>query len=425
MTNNYLPSVCGVTRSVVSFTEALRGRGHQVLIVAPTPDPPIDDDPGVVRVPAIHHLLSNDIPVRLPIPGYLSPTLDEFQPEIVHVHHPFLLGSTGLRIAASRNLPVVFTYHTMYEHYTHYVAGDSAPLERFTIRLATDFANLCDHVIAPSQSVADVLRERGVTVPITVVPTGIDTEAFASGDGDRGRQRHGIPAEAFVVGHVGRLVIEKNLAFLAQAVSRFLEQEQGSHFFVVGNGPMRSEIQSICDAAGVGHRLHLSEGELEGQELADAYAAMDVMAFSSVSETQGMVLAEGMAAGLPVVALDAPGARDIVRDRSNGRLLAAQNEDDFASALRWVHSTGARDERVKRAVERTAAEFSMERTVADLEAIYQVASQARSRDTRDGGAMHTVLQRIAEEYQIWARIGHALYDAAFGVSEPTERKQAS
>jgi glycosyltransferase involved in cell wall biosynthesis len=273
--------------------------------------------------------------------------------------------------------------------------------------------------------VSDVLRERGVHVPITVIPTGIDTEAFASGDGARARQRHGIPADVFVVGHVGRLVVEKNLAFLARAVSRFLQHEPRAHFFVVGNGPMRDEIPAICAAAGVADRLHLSEGELEGQDLADAYAAMDVMAFSSVSETQGMVLAEGMAAGLPVVALDAPGARDIVRDRANGRLLAAQNEDDFAAALRWVQSTGVRDERLQRAVEQTAADFSMDRSVVDLETIYRAASRSPSRDARDGGTMQTVLQRMGEEYQIWARIGHALYDAAFGVSEPAQHKQAS
>jgi glycosyltransferase involved in cell wall biosynthesis len=175
----------------------------------------------------------------------------------------------------------------------------------------------------------------------------------------------------------------------------------------------------------VADRLHLSEGELVGQDLADAYAAMDVMAFSSVSETQGMVLAEGMAAGLPVVAIDAPGARDIVRDRANGRLLAAQNEDDFAAALAWVHRKGPRSERLQQAVEQTAEEFSMDRSVADLETIYRAASHAPSRHAREGGAMQTVLQRIGEEYQIWARIGHALYDAAFGVSEPPPHKQAS
>jgi 1,2-diacylglycerol 3-alpha-glucosyltransferase len=349
--------------------------------------------------------------------------LDTFQPDLIHVHHPFLLGSTGLRIAAGRNLPVVFTYHTMYEHYTHYVPGDSAPIERFTIRLATEFANLCDHVIAPSQSVEDVLRERGVHSPISVIPTGIDTEAFAAGDGRRAREQFGIPAEAFVVGHVGRLVVEKNLGFLTEAASQFLQQQPAAHLLVVGDGPMRSEIQATCTAAGVADRLHLSAGELEGQDLADAYAAMDVLAFSSLSETQGMVLAEGMAAGLPVVALDAPGARDIVRDRSNGRLLQAQSVEDFVAALLWVQNTGGRDQRLRRSIERTAREFSMDRTVEQLEGIYRAACRAPNRSVRPG-KLQTLAQRVGEEYQIWARIGHAFYDALFGRSERGESKRA-
>ncbi|MEX2176147.1 MAG: glycosyltransferase [Pirellulaceae bacterium] len=414
MTNTYLPQVCGVARSVVTFSTALRERGHRVLIVAPSNDGAPDDEPDVVRVPAIQHLMSNDIPLRLPIPGYLSNTLQEFQPQIVHVHHPFLLGNTGLRVAASWNLPVVFTYHTMYEHYTHYIPGDSCTLERFTIRLATEFANLCDHVIAPSESVASVLHERNVRAPVSVVPTGIDTAAFGSGSGPRSRLRHGIPGDAFVVGHVGRLVLEKNLEFLAQAVCRFLQQQRSARFFVVGDGPMRSEIQSLCERAGVGDRLHLSDGELEGQDLNDAYAAMNVMAFASQSDTQGMVLAEGMAAGLPVVAVDAPGARDIVRDRANGRLLAAEHVGDFAAALEWVRTTGARDERVRRTIQATAENFSMERSVERLEGIYRAVRRASTRHPPQSGKLQTALQRIGEEYQIWSRMGHALYDAAFG-----------
>jgi glycosyltransferase involved in cell wall biosynthesis len=292
--------------------------------------------------------------------------------------------------------------------------------------MATDFANLCDRVIAPSQSVADVLAERGVSVPISVVPTGIDSGAFAAGDRARGRRRHGIPAEPFVVGHVGRLEPEKNLAFLTRAVSRFLAQQPAAHLLVVGDGASRSEIQAICDEAGVGERLHLSEGKLSGQELFDAYRAMDVMAFSSKSETQGMVLAEGMTAGMPVVALDAPGARDIVRDGENGRLLARENEEEFAAALDWVYQTGRHDEQVRQGVARTAAEFSLDHTVEQLEGIYEEVRKNSIRNYQDGGVLQSVLQRIAEEYQIWARIGHAVYDAAFGEQEATSTsKKAS
>jgi 1,2-diacylglycerol 3-alpha-glucosyltransferase len=412
LTNSYLPNVCGVTRSVVSFTQALRGLGHDVLVVAPAVDPPIIDEPHVIRVPALNHVMANDIPLRLPIPGYLAPAVEQFRPDLVHVHHPFLLGSTGLRIAAGRHLPVVFTYHTNYEHYTHYLGGESAPLTRFTVRLATDFANQCDHVIAPSASMLRLLRERGVTVPISVIPTGIDTEAFAAGDAQRGKRRHRIPAEAFVVGHVGRLVVEKNLPFLARAVSCFLRREPGAHFLVVGDGPLRSEIHEICRQHDVADRLHLSDGELEGEQLADAYAAMDVLAFSSHSDTQGMVLAEAMAAGVPVVALDAPGARDIVRDRRNGRLLAA--EEDFAAALAWVKATLRCDQKLRRALAATAAAFSLDRSVEQLASVYRLVCRAKEQHPKPPGPLASLGQRMRQEFQLWSRLGRAAYEAAFG-----------
>jgi len=428
MTNTYLPNVCGVSRSVATCSESLRARGHRVLIVAPAPEPPVDDEPDVIRVPALHHVTANDIPLRLPIPGYLGPTLADFRPEIVHAHHPFLLGSTALRLAATWRLPVVLTYHTMYEHYTHNLPGDSASLERFTVRVATDFANRCDRVIAPSESVRKVLRSRGVWSPISIVPTGIDPRAFSGGDGGRSRARHGIPRGAFVVGHVGRLASEKNLHFLMRAVSRYLERRPAAHFFIVGDGPIREELRSICAAAGLADRVHFSEGALEGRDLADAYAAMDVLAFSSKSETQGMVLAEAMTAGLPVVALDASGVRDIVRDGVNGLLLAEENADQFAAALASVERAsvkraGGSESRFLPGVHQTAADYSLERTVAKLVRVYSAARRDAARNAAPPGMLPTMLQRVNEEYQLWSRIGRAMYDAALGDGQPSHESQ--
>lgn len=426
LTNTYLPNVCGVTRSVVTFSQALRTLGHRVLIVAPQSDEAPANEADVVRVPALQKVTSNDIALRLPIPGYLTSTLQDFQPDVVHVHHPFLLGTTGLRIAAMRNLPVVFTYHTMYEHYTHYIAAGSQPLERFTVRLATDFANQCDRIIAPSGSVADVLRERGVEVPITTLPTGIDTRFFASGNREAGRQRHAIPGGAYVVGHVGRLAPEKNLGFLTDAVTAFLKQRPHAHFLVVGDGPSRDEIQAMCQRAGVAERLHLSVGKLVGQDLADAYRSMDVMAFASHTETQGMVLAEAMAAGAPVVALDASGARDIVRDRENGRLLAREDVDEFAAALSWVASADeSRRRLMSAAVAATAHEFSMDQCVRRLSKVYREVQRSSDRVNRKPTVWSRLGSRIAEECNVWVRVGRACYDAVAGGAAGHSRHEAA
>lgn len=371
LTNTYLPHVGGVARSVAAFEAEYRRRGHQVLVVAPEFDSEGEDPPHVVRIPAIHNFNGSDFSFPVPFPTLLTNALDDFQPDIVHSHHPFLLGSAAIRIARSRKVPLVFTQHTMYEHYTHYVNGEQPWVARFITALSVGYANLCDATIAPSESVADVLRERGVTSPIHVIPTGIDTAAFARGDGRGFRDRHCIPHNGFVVGHVGRLAPEKNLPFLATAVSRFLARCPNAHFLVVGAGPSELAIRESCQSPRLAERLHMV-GKLCGQELIDAYHAMDLFAFASQSETQGLVLVEAMATGLPVVAIDASGVREVVEDFHNGRLLADEDCDAFADALQWVATRSESEYAdLHRAACETAEKFSMPRTGEQALSLYR------------------------------------------------------
>lgn len=409
MTNTYLPMVGGVSRSVAGFTAAFRAAGHQVLVVAPTfPDQPPGEE-GVVRLPAIQRFYGSEFSVGLPLPGTLLPTLERFRPDIIHAHHPFLLGDTALRSAAHFNVPAVFTHHTMYEQYTHYLPGDSLAMRQFAVALATEFANLCDHVIAPSVSVAAILRSRGVSVPITAIATGIDYDRFAAGQGGRGRAACGLPPEARVVGHVGRLAVEKNLAFLARAVASVLQSRHDAWFLVVGSGPAAAEIRLACAAAGVADRVRLT-GTLDSQELADAYAAMDVFAFASLSETQGLVIAEAMASGTPVVAIDAPGARDVVVEGVNGRLLVEPDEAAFGAAVGELLDLPARRrDDVGQEAQATAAALAMpvcaERVVRLYESLLGRGHRGLGGDPSLWAA---TLRRLDEEWNLLASKSAAL-----------------
>ncbi|MGZ8238852.1 MAG: glycosyltransferase, partial [Methylobacter sp.] len=376
LTNTFTPHVGGVARSVETFTDAYRQLGHRVLVVAPEfPNMP-QDEANVVRIPAVQNFNGSDFSVVLPVAGLLTEALNEFRPDIVHAHHPYLLGMTALRVARFHTLPLVFTHHTRYEEYTHYVPGNSFTLKRFVIELATRFANLCDQVFAPSESIAALLQERGVTTPIAVVPTGIDVVRFNQGDAQGFRAAMNIPHEAFVVGHLGRLAPEKNLAFLAKAVAAFLQTDSRAHFLVVGKGPSEEEIRTIFTRAGLASRLHFA-GILELPQLADAYRAMNVFAFASKSETQGLVLAEAMAAGVPVVALDAAGVQEVVRDGCNGRLLRDESRQAFVSALNWIACLPiARKQTLEHCAHETAQEFSVPHTAAKALACYE-ALQAK------------------------------------------------
>lgn len=381
LSNTYAPHVGGVARSIDAFSRQYRASGHKVLIVAPVFEDLVADEEDVIRIPAIQNFNGSDFSVVLPVSGLLSEALDSFRPDIVHAHHPFLLGMTALRIARYRQLPLVFTHHTLYERYTHYVPGDSPMLQRFAVQLATEYANLADRVFAPSESIASLLLQRGVRTPINVVPTGVELEKFGQGSGADFRRKKGIPANAFVVGHLGRLAPEKNLEFLAKSMVRFIANgfidaacsasPPEVHCLVGGAGPSEADIRATFEQAGFAGRLHLA-GTLRNEAIADAYHAMDVFAFASTSETQGMVLAEAMAASKPVVALDAPGVREVVRDEVNGRMVRTDDTKSFANALQWVaeQSAATKLSLAKAALE-TAEQFSMSNTAARALDFYQ------------------------------------------------------
>jgi len=413
MTNTYLPHVGGVARSVSTFTEAYRRLGHEVLVVAPRFPGKTSRraETGVERVAAVQNFNGSDFSVRLPLAAALSGRIDGFAADIVHSHHPFLLGDTALRVAQGRKVPVIFTHHTRYEDYVHYVPGNSPALKQAAIELSTTYANLCDGVIAPSDSIARLIKRRGVHVPVAVVPTGIDAAAFASGDGARARKRIGLPAGAFVAGHVGRLAPEKNLGYLGRALAELLRTEPSAWFLVIGSGPAEGELRDHCARAGVADRLKLA-GPLTGRRLHDAYRAMDVFVFSSQSETQGLVITEAMAAGRPVVALRGPGVSDVVRPDRTGFLLPAKSPPDaFAAKLREL----AGNRRLARAMGRAAVanDYSAERCAARALAFYEeIRRRTRPRRLLSRGNPWLALQeRIGIEWKILARNARAVTTA--------------
>ena len=200
------------------FANEYRQRGHRVIIVVPEyPDMKPEED--VIRIPAVENFNGTDFSLQLPLPGVLDEALGEFPPDIVHSQHPFLVGDTALRVASKYNVPLVFTHHTLYEENVHYMPGNEEALKRFMIELSTGYDNLADCVFAPSESIMEMIKERGVQTPVHVVPTGIYVKNFTRGAGKALRKKLHIPSDALVVGYIGRLAPEKNLGFLAKAVA--------------------------------------------------------------------------------------------------------------------------------------------------------------------------------------------------------------
>lgn len=421
MTNTYLPIVGGVERSIESLSAQFRKKGHSVLIVSPSFEDMPQDEQDVIRVPAIRKFNGSDFSIQLPIPIELSSALSDFAPDIVHSHHPFLMGDTAIRVASKFKIPLVFTHHTKYEDYTHYVPLNSTIVKRFVIKLSTGYANLAHQVIAPSRSIQDILVKRGVKTPIEVIPTGVDLARFAKNHRNRFRQNWKIAPRDFVVGHIGRLAPEKNVLFLAQAVAQLMKNHPRVRFLLAGKGTALEDICRIFQQAGLEDRLCVT-GTLTGEDLSDAYHAMDVFAFASKTETQGLVLTEAAAAGTPVVALSAEAVREVIRDGVNGKLVKKENINDFEAALEWVMERSAAEfKMLKQECLKTAQKYSLERLSVKMLELY---ARSIKRELVYFDADHSVWSNAAARLKTeWNLIKNITRSAGTALNKRKRRKR--
>lgn len=408
MTNTYSPHVGGVARSVGTFTQYYKQCGHRVIVVAPKFENAPELEQDVLRIPAIQNFNGSDFSVVLPVPGLLTSALEAFEPDIVHSSHPFFVGSMALRVARKFEVPLVYTHHTMFEDYTHYIPLEWERLKKFVINLSSGYANMCDFVFAPSTSVKKLLEQRGVSVPVEVVPTGIDCDNFRHGNAKGFRSRHAIDPDSFVIGHLGRLAEEKNLAFLARSVCGFMTEHRQCVFLVAGYGPAAAVIKDIAQEFSLLERCRFV-GKLKGTDIVDAYHAMDVFAFSSKTETQGIVLVEAMAAGRPVVALDGPAIGDIVTDGINGLLVADQSQRAFTAALEKIYRMDkAALAQMQQNALRTSARFSIAACGDKALSIYQQVIEAGiTGEQRDESLLHKTSEQIKAEWDILKNIASA------------------
>ena len=369
-TNNYLPFVGGVPIAIDNLARRLRELGHRVFIFAPEYEEDAGEDADVFRILSISHFNRTDFSLPLLITLEPQSHFAELRPDLVHVHHPFLLGATGLNLARSMNLPVVFTYHTQYEKYAHYMPFSEKMVGDVAMNVAWRFANCCDAVIAPSTDIRDTLLERGVRTEIRVIPTGVDLQKSKGASATLLRKTLGIPADAKVLLFVSRLAKEKNAAFLLDVFGRVAAARDDAHLVMVGSGDEEAALREAAAAGGNAARIHFT-GTLSGKELASAFRGADLFVFASTTETQGMVVLEAMAGGLPVVAVDAPGVRDVVSEEENGFLVPEGDADAFAARVRQVLDDPALYDSLKDAARATSRALSLAKTSKRVEDLYR------------------------------------------------------
>lgn len=329
-TECYRPIQNGIVASLDALASALRRSQRAYAIITPAMPNYREDDPRVIRVPSFP--LPTRTAYRLTVP-YFSHSLGDVS--IVHAHSPFVTGWLGARIARRARVPLVFTYHTQLEAYAHYVPFQRDATRRAATRLTRAYANAADAVIVPTRAMESHLRALGVTSRIEIVPSGIDCARFARGvRRDDLRARFGAAAHERLVIVVGRLGREKNVDLALEAFARL--RDTRARIAIVGEGTHRADLERACVRLGIASRVHFA-GEFAREDLPDVYASADAFVFTSRTETQGLVLVEALASGVPIVAVETPATVDVL---GGAGTLVTGGAADFAAALDVVLDAG-------------------------------------------------------------------------------------
>ena len=323
-----LPVINGVSISVDALVSELRNQGHSVHLFVPHVANHTDSDPNTHRLRSID-LFRTGYPVAIP-PFYRAlRVFRKYEFDVVHTHTPFLLGMVGLRWAESHGIPIVSTYHTLYDRYAHYFPYLPKRYVRFRIAKHTNFYyNHVDAVITPSDASKKWLMRHSVTSPITVIPTGILPPRPLSRA--EVRQDLGLPADAQVLLYVGRLAKEKNMEVLIRAAKLTLDANENARLLLVGDGPYREDCSRLARSLGIGDRVRFA-GFVPRHEVDRYYAAADLFVFASITETQGLVVQEAMTHGIPAIAVFGGGASSSIVQGENGFVVKNDPADLHAT----------------------------------------------------------------------------------------------
>ncbi len=333
-TNNYLPNPYGVSGSIESFRQELERLGHTVYVFAPNFKGYVDENKRVFRYPAIDLKFKNiRFPIAIPNSYQIGRLLEKLEIDIIHAQHPNLLGWEARHWAKRKKVPLVFTWHTLYDQYAHF-----APIiPRFwaawwAISNAKKYANKADQVIVPTVSVQKIIRTWGVSNEnLVVIPTGISEKQFENPRGLDIRQKYAVSEAEILLVVITRFTKEKNSQFLFEAVVKVLEKNKRVKFLAGGDGDLLEKLKDLAAKNNVSQQV-IFAGFVPNEIKKDYYAAGDIFVFASKSETQGMIISEAMYGGLPVVAVDGPGVRDMVTNQVTG-LLVRENQAEFVKAI--------------------------------------------------------------------------------------------
>ena len=371
----YFPRINGVSTSIRTFHKELTELGHDITLIAPEYNENNGAHDWIHRVPSRYIPLDpEDRMMQRRHISTLYDTLKREQYDILHIQTPFVAHYEGVKLSRMLDIPRVETYHTHFEEYLyHYMPFAPKSLMRFSARwFNRQQCNDVDAVIVPSQAMLNILEDYGIERPKEIIATGIDEEFFKKGDGSRFRAKYGIEQNRPVLVHVGRVAHEKNIDFLLQMLPLVRKTIPDILLVIAGEGPATGHLQNLVRTLDLENNVQFVGYLDRATTLLDCYCAGDIFVFASRTETQGLVLLEAMAQGVPVVSISALGTDDILGP-GQGALVAQEDREDFATKVIRLLQDPAQRSHLAREARVYAGTWSAKSFAVKTELFYQKA----------------------------------------------------
>lgn len=338
-TDTYFPQVSGVATSIRTLKNELEQQGHEVYIFTTT-DPDADEfEKDIVRMPSVPFVSFKDRRIVVRGIWFAYQVAKELELEIIHTHTEFGAGFLGKMVANRLRIPVVHTYHTMYEDYLHYIANGKVVRPTHVKHFIKMFVNHSTGVVCPSKRVVDTLKRYEVDIPMRIIPTGIDVKHFVRSDitkedTEKLRTTLGIQPDELMILSLSRISYEKNIHVIVQQFPEVLMSYPNARLVIVGKGPYREDLEAMARELEIEDYVQFT-GEVPHEEVAYYYHAADYFVSASTSETQGLTYAEAIASGTQCVVEGNDYLMQLLNDESLG-ITFERNEDFSESFVRYV-----------------------------------------------------------------------------------------
>ncbi len=330
-TNNYLPRPSGVAHAIENLRIELENLGHDVFIFAPRYSKTDKENNRLFRYKSfrIHKKLGPLRSIPFPHSAKLKKQIKELNLDIIHSHHPYLLGKTAQKYARELNIPLIFSLHTPYYQYLGHLIGNfGEAIDGLLLEIVSKYANKCDAIIVPTNAVKESLNKGNIIPPIYALPSGINLDMFSTIAKKNANKKLNIDESKIVLLTIGRLSYEKNIDFLIEAfyeTNKILGKRTNCYknikFIIIGSGSQKIKLQSISKSLGLENIVTFA-GKIPYNKLPLYYNTSDIFLYSSLIDTQGLTLCEAMASGLPIVSTDqAMGPRSLIKNNKIGYLV--------------------------------------------------------------------------------------------------------